>query len=223
MSTSKQEILDAFQFRHACKEFDDTRRLSAEDFQFILETARLSPSSFGLEPWKFLVVQNPDLREKLALHTWGGQKQIPTASHVIVTLLRKSCYMRYDSDYVQNFMRHVQKFPEETCLARTAIIEKFQRFDYALLDSERALDEWAARQTYLPLANMMTAAALIGIDSCPIEGFEKTGLEQVLEQHMALDLNCWSAAYLVAFGYRKNPPARAKTRQDAATIIEWFT
>jgi len=222
MSISKQDILDAFWFRHACKEFDDTRRLSAEDFQFILETARLSPSSFGLEPWKFLVVQNPVLREKLAVYTWGGQKQLPTASHVIVTLLRKSCYMRYDSDYVQNFMRQVQKYPEETCLARAAIIEKFQRFDYALLDSERTLDDWSARQTYLPLANMMTAAALIGIDSCPIEGFEKAGLEQVLAEHLNVDLDCWSAAYLVAFGYRKNPPARAKTRQDAAKVIEWF-
>jgi nitroreductase len=83
MSISKQEILDAFWFRHACKEFDDSRKLNAEDFQFILETARLSPSSFGLEPWKFLVVQNPLLREKLAACTWGGQKQLPTGSHAL--------------------------------------------------------------------------------------------------------------------------------------------
>ena len=77
----------------------DGRPAKGPDFQFILETARLSPSSFGLEPWKFLVVQNPDLREKLKLCTWGGQKQLPTASHVIVTLLRKSHFIRYDSDF----------------------------------------------------------------------------------------------------------------------------
>jgi nitroreductase len=222
MSISKQDILDAFWFRHACKEFDASRRISPEDFEFILETARLSPSSFGLEPWKFLVVQNPELREKLVEYTWGGQKQLPTASHVVLTLLRKSCFMRYDSNYVQNFMRKIQKFPEDICLARAAIIEKFQRYDYDLLSSERTLDDWAARQTYLPLANMMTAAAMIGIDSCPIEGFEKAGLESVLAEHLAVDLNSWSTAYMVAFGYRKNPPTRVKTRQEASAVIEWF-
>lgn len=222
MSISKQEILDAFWFRHACKEFDAARQIGDEDFEFILETARLSPSSFGLEPWKFLVVQNPALREKLRTHTWGGQKQLPTASHVIVTLLRKSHFMRYDSGYVQNFMREVQKFPEEAAVARTAILEKFQIHDFALLESERAMSDWAAKQTYLPLANMMTAAALIGIDSCPIEGFERENLERVVAENMAVDLDQWGVAYLVAFGYRKGEPARPKTRQDMDEVVEWF-
>ncbi|MDD1621909.1 MAG: NAD(P)H-dependent oxidoreductase [Methylococcaceae bacterium] len=222
MPISKQEILDAFWFRHACKEFDAARRIGDEDFEFILETARLSPSSFGLEPWKFLVVQNPALREKLRTHTWGGQKQLPTASHVIVTLLRKGHFMRYDSGYVRNFMREVQKFPEEAALTRTAILEKFQRQDFALLESERTMNDWAARQTYLPLANMMTAAALIGIDSCPIEGFVQIELEKVLAREMAVNLDQWGVAYLVAFGYRKGEPARPKTRHDVADVVEWF-
>lgn len=222
MSVSKQEILDAFWFRHACKEFDATRTISDEDFAFILETARLSPCSFGLEPWKFLVVQNPALREKLKIHTWGGQKQLPTASHVIVTLVRKSFFMRYDSDYVHHFMRDVQKFPEEAAAARTAILEKFQRHDFELLESERAINDWSAKQTYLPMANMMTSAALIGIDSCPIEGFEREGVEQVLAEEMAVNLEHWSVAYLLALGYRKGEPARAKTRQDMTAVVEWF-
>ena len=222
MSISKSEILEAFRFRHACKEFDASRQISEPDFDFILETARLSPSSFGLEPWKFLVVQNHELREKLRQHTWGGQKQLPTASHVILTLLRKNRYMRYDSEYVQNFMRQVQKFPEEAAVMRTGILEKFQRLDFALLDSERHINDWAGKQTYLPLANMMTAAALIGIDSCPIEGFEKAGLEQVLAEDMGIDLQGWEAAYLLAFGYRIQAPARPKTRQDMAEIVQWF-
>jgi nitroreductase len=222
MPINKQEILDAFWFRHACKEFDATRKISDEDFAFILETARLSPCSFGLEPWKFLVVQNSGLREKLKQHTWGGQKQLPTASHVIVTLQRKSHFMRYDSVYVQNFMREVQKFPEEAAVARTAILEKFQRRDFALLESERAISDWAAKQTYLPLANMMTAAAMIGIDSCPIEGFERKELEQVAAENMAVDLDQWGITYLLAFGYRKGEPARPKTRQDMDAVVEWF-
>ncbi|MGZ4959457.1 MAG: NAD(P)H-dependent oxidoreductase [Methylomonas sp.] len=222
MSVSKQEILDAFRFRHACKEFDASRKICDEDFAFILETARLSPSSFGIEPWKFLVVQNPELREKLKVHAWGGQKQLPTASHVIVTLVRKSFFMRYDSDFVRQFMRNVQKFPEEAAAARTGILEKFQRHDFKLLDSERAMNDWSTKQTYLPMANMMTAAALIGIDSCPIEGFERASLEQVLAEEMAIDLERWCLSYLLAFGYRKGEPARAKTRQEMDAVVEWF-
>ena len=222
MSIDKQAIIDAFRFRHACKEFDATRCVSDDDFEFILETARLSPSSFGLEPWKFLVVQNRALREKMLPHVWGGQKQLPTASHLIVTLIRKAVFMRYDSEYVQDFMRTVQKFPEDAALARSAILQKFQRHDFALLDSERAMTDWSGKQTYIALGNMMTAAAMIGIDSCPIEGFEQAALEQMLADEMAIDLNAWGLAYLVAFGYRKGEPARPKTRQQRDAVVQWF-
>ncbi|MEC2164969.1 nitroreductase family protein, partial [Bacillus velezensis] len=81
MSDKKQQIIEAYQFRHATKEFDPEKKISESDFEFILETGRLSPSSLGLEPWKFVVVQNPELREKLREFTWGAQKQLPTASH----------------------------------------------------------------------------------------------------------------------------------------------
>lgn len=222
MNFDKNAILDAHLYRHACKEFDTGRCISDEDFDFILEIARLSPSSFGLEPWKFLVLQNRELRESLREHIWGGQKQLPTASHVIVTLIRKSVFMRYDSAFVHNFMRDIQKFPEDAAMARCKILEQFQREDFALLDSERAMNDWSAKQSYLALANMMTAAAMIGIDSCPIEGFSRNGLEMALNQAIALDLSQWSIAYLVTFGYRKGAPARPKTRQEKDKVVEWI-
>ncbi len=222
MNISKQDIIDAYWFRHACKEFDASKTISADDFEFILETARLSPSSFGLEPWKFLVVQNPALRKKMLPVVWGGQKQLPTASHVIIGLIRKTCFMRYDSEYVQHFMRQVQNFPEDAATARTAILKKFQEQDFTLLGSERAMVDWGGKQTYIALGNMMTAAAMIGIDSCPIEGFEKAPLENLLADEMAVDLEAWSVSYLVAFGYRKGEPARPKTRQTRDAVVEWF-
>lgn len=91
----KNDILKAFMFRHACKEFDSAKKISREDFQFILETGRLSPSSFGLEPWHFLIIQKKELRETFAQVAWGGQKQFPTASHLLFTLVKKviSCDM----------------------------------------------------------------------------------------------------------------------------------
>ena len=222
MNFDKNAILDAHLFRHACKEFDASQTISDEDFDFILEIARLSPSSFGLEPWKFLVLQNRELRERLLPHIWGGQKQLPTASHVILTLVRKSAFMRYDSKFVHDFMREVQNFPEDAALARGKILEQFQREDFSLLDSERAINDWSGKQSYIALANMMTAAAMVGIDSCPIEGFNQAALEQALSQEIALDLSHWRVAYLVAFGYRKGAPARPKTRQEKECVVEWI-
>ena len=84
----KNEIAELLRFaanrRHACKEFDASRKIADEDFRLILELCHLSPSSFGLEPWKFLVVQNAVLREHLRSCSWGAQRQLPTASHVVV-------------------------------------------------------------------------------------------------------------------------------------------
>lgn len=222
MTIDKTAILDAFAFRHACKEFDGERRIPDAEFQLILEVARLSPSSFGLEPWQFLVVQDPQLRESLREHTWGGQKQLPTASHLILALVRKSHFMRYDSDYVQNFMREVQHFPEDAAQARTALLAKFQREDFRLFDCERSMTDWAAKQTYIALANMMTVAAMRGIDSCPIEGFDLAAVERVVADQMAVDLSQWSVSYMVAFGYRKTAPARPKTRQPLDKVVRWF-
>ncbi|WP_176519285.1 nitroreductase family protein, partial [Bacillus toyonensis] len=69
---TKEKIMEAFHFRHACKAFDPMQKISEEDFNFILETGRLSPSSFGYEPWKFVIVQNKEVREKLQPYSWGA-------------------------------------------------------------------------------------------------------------------------------------------------------
>ncbi len=108
----KKRIIEAYNFRHACKEFDTEKKITDENFNFILETGRLSPSSFGFEPWKFLIVQNMAFREKLKKHTWGGQNQIPTSSHLLVILARKNYFMKYDSEYIKDFMKNVKKLPE---------------------------------------------------------------------------------------------------------------
>ncbi len=111
----KERILEAYRFRHACKEFDATKSISKEDFDFILETGRLSLSSFGFEPWKFLVVQNMDLRTKLLPVTWGAQKQLPTASHFVIILARTKPSMVADSAYIQYMMKDVRSSPRRSC------------------------------------------------------------------------------------------------------------
>ena len=109
---TKEDILKAFQFRHACKEFDPNKKITKADIDFILETARLSPSSFGFEPWHFIVVQNNDLREKLKSGAWGASKKLETASHFIVCLTMRSHFLRHDSPYIKDFMRNVQHLPD---------------------------------------------------------------------------------------------------------------
>ncbi len=217
----KQIILDAFMFRHACKEFDPKALIPEEDFLFILETARLSPSSFGFEPWQFLVVQDMNLRKKLLPHTWGGKTQIPTASHYLVCLAMKTPLLKFDSVGIADFMRQIQELPEDRITARTEYYATFQQTDFRLLDSDRAMFDWACKQCYIAQANMMTAAALIGIDSCPIEGFAQDKVDEVLAEDFGVDLNEYGVAYMLAFGYRVKTPKR-KTRRPLEQMVSWF-
>ncbi len=214
---NKQEILSAFLFRHACKEFDPAKKIPEEDFLFILETGRLSPSSLGFEPWKFMVVQNPVLREKLKDGAWGAAVKLDTASHFIVCLTMKAPLIRYNSPYILDFMSGVQKWEGELLENRKKIIEKFQKVDFGLTEDEK-LFEWASKQCYIALANMLTSAAMIGIDSCPIEGFNRKNTERILKEEFDVDTDQFGISYMAAFGYRIKDP-RPKTRRHLNEVV----
>ena len=214
----KSTLLDAFAFRHACKTFDPERRIPDDDFHAILECGRLSPSSFGFEPWRFVVVQDRALREKLRAVSWGAQGQFPSASHVVAILARRDD-MLPGSDYTENFMRTVQKMSEEGIARRHKFYPQFHATDFRL-DTPRAVFDWACHQAYIALANMMTGAALLGIDSCPIEGFNRADAEAVLDEASLLENGRFGLAVMVAFGYRVNPQP-AKTRQALEEIVRW--
>ncbi|MBB3110799.1 nitroreductase [Paenibacillus phyllosphaerae] len=217
--TVKEQIIEAYRFRHACKEFDPAKKITDADFAFIMETGRLSPSSFGFEPWKFVVVQNKEVREQLLPVTWGASKQLPTSSHFVILLSRTKEGLTADSAHIQHMMRHVQQLPEEVVKGKGEMYGNFLEHDFKLLENERAMFEWGARQTYIALGNMMTAAAQIGIDSCPIEGFDKSGVERVLQEKGILHEG-FGVACMVAFGYRVREP-RAKTRQPVEAVVDW--
>lgn len=218
-SITKQEILEAFHFRHATKRFDPQRKIPDEDFQLILEAGRLSPSSIGLEPWLFLIIQNRELRTKLREVAWGAQGQLPTASHFIVILARTD--VNYDSDYVSTHLKNIHKMPDEIFQQFLIRYKSFQESDLPMLDNERALYDWACRQTYIALGNMMTAAALMGIDSCPIEGFDYRAVHDILEKEGLLEGGKLQASVMAAFGYRAEEPHRPKTRKGMAEAVKW--
>ena len=212
---------EAMKFRHACKVFDVNKKISQENFEFILEAARMSPSSFGFEPWRFLIVQNLDLREKLRKHAWGAKDSLPTCSHFVVILARREQTMRYNSEYIQHMMKNIHKLPNEAIFKRASILEKFQREDFEILNSQRTIFDWSAKQTYIALANMMNAAAYIGIDSCPIEGFEMRAITKILKENFKIDTGVFGVSSMVAFGYRINEQ-KVKTRQPIDDITQWF-
>ncbi len=215
----KEQFLQAMQFRHACKVFDPDRKISEEDFRFILEVGRLSPSSFGFEPWHFVVVQDPALREKLKEDAWGVTDKLTTASHFVVVLSLRKSFTEADSPYIQYIMKDVQKLPAEVVEKKGGLYNKFCLSDFDL-NSERAALDWAGKQSYLPLGNMMTAAACIGIDSCPMEGFVMETSERVLAEELGLDMQKYSLSCMLAFGYRvKEQPA--KTRRSLDEVVSW--
>lgn len=215
----KEEILEAFNYRHATKVFDTNKKVSDDDFNFILETARLSPSSFGFEPWKFIVVQDTELRELLKPVSWGATEKLDTASHFILALSAKAPLMKWDSEYLQGFMKNIKHLPTEVTEMITSFYKKFQEEDFNL-DTDRSIFDWSTKQNYIALANMMTSAAMIGVDSCPIEGFHQQDIEKILKEKFDVDTEKYGLSYMLAFGYRVDEP-REKTRQSIENIVTW--
>lgn len=218
----KNDIIEAYNFRYACKEFDPKKKISNENFEFILETGRLSPSSFGWEPWKFIVVQSMDTREKLKEVAWGAGKQLATASHFLLLMARKSVCTKSESDYIKYMSKDIQHLPEDIVKMKIDFYKNFQENDFDLTD-DRKLFDWASKQVYIPLANMMTSAALIGIDSCPIEGFNREKIEPILAKEGIADMEQFGLAVMVAFGYRSSEAVIfEKTRQPIGKVVDWI-
>lgn len=127
MKKLNDQIMDAFNFRYACKAFDPEKKITDEDFETIIETGRLSPSSFGFEPWKFLVVQNREMLDKLKPISWGAQGQFPTASHVVIILARKMVDTKAHSDYVKHVMREIQSYLRKYRMEKAISLRNFSK------------------------------------------------------------------------------------------------
>ncbi|KGK30864.1 NAD(P)H-dependent oxidoreductase [Cellulophaga sp. E6(2014)] len=215
---SKEAIINAFNFRHATKEFDATKTISDEDIKFILETAHLSPSSFGFEPWHFIVVQDKELRELLKPVAWGAPLKLDTASHFVLGLAMKAPMVKHDADYIMHMMKEVKQLPAEVIEMYSKFYREFQERDFNL-DTDKKLFDWSSKQTYIALGNMMTAAALTGIDSCPIEGFHQENAEALLKEKFGVDTDKYGLAFMAAFGYRKAAPEFGKSRRNFEDIV----
>ena len=217
MILTRQQALDIFRRRVSTRYYDPARKISAEDFAAILDFGRLSPSSVGSEPWKFLVIQNQGLREKIKPVAWGMQATIAKASHLVILLAKK--HARYDSPFFSELMDRRGFTPEQ----RAAALERYRSFqthDIAIADDERALFDWASKQSYIALANMLTGAAMLGIDSCAVEGMDYAAVEHILAQAGLLDPAEYGVSVAATFGYRARD-IQPKPRRDAAETVVW--
>lgn len=213
----KQLVLDAAQRRRAIKFFDPEKKISDDDITYILETARLSPSSVGAQGWRFVVLQNPEIREALKPFSWGAARQLGGASHFVLLLAKRN--MQHDGPHMQASLASRNLSPEDHAKALETY-KSFQVNDMGLT-TDRALFDWSAKQTYIALGNMMTAAALIGVDSCPIEGFNADKVNALLADHGIIDPETEGIVTMLALGYRAEELPWPQTRKPTEEVITW--
>lgn len=199
----------AMQFRHACKAFDTQKQIPAQQFEEILESIHLSPSSFGMEPWRILVIRDEKLRKALKASCWN-QSQITDASELVI--------FTTDNDIVRSDSPYVRKMFERRGMSTEAVdmyVGVYGQFIAPLEEDEILLENWTAKQCYIALGNAMTCAAMMEIDTCPIEGFDKEEVEAILDLEYG-----HSVAVMCAFGYRVNPQSPQK-RLELKQMVEY--
>ena len=186
---TREQVLELFHQRSSTRYYDPAKKISDEDFECILECGRLSPSSVGSEPWKFLVIQNKTLREKMKPFSWGMMNQLDHCSHLVVILAKKNA--RYDSSFFVDVM--VRKgLNAEQQQAALAKYKALQEEDMKLLESDRTLFDWCSKQTYMneclaeeglfdPQEYAVSVAATFGYRSRDIAKKSRKGLDEVVK------------------------------------------
>ena len=196
-------IIDALNWRYATKKFDTTKKLSQDDMDILLETLRLSPSSFGLQPRKFIHVKNMEIRKELQ-DASRGQSQITEASDLIVIAVRSSLDESDVEAYVQDMKeirgKNVEQLPEDA-----KSIEKLMEFKNMIINTIKSrtpeqLKWWNQKQAYIAMGVVLTTAAVVWIDTCPMEWFDPEKYNEILGLN-----DLWlTATVVIAVGYRSS-------------------
>jgi nitroreductase len=188
----EKQLLDALNWRYATKGFDALKKIPEATWEALEETLVLSPSSFGLQPYRFLVVSDPSLRARLQPHSWH-QTQVVDASHYIVFAARTTM-TETEIDRFLDRVVEVRGIPRES-------LEGYRGMMYGSLlspGSEGRIPHWASLQAYIALGNLMTAASLLGVDTCAIEGFAPAEYDSIL----GLKEQGYASVVCCALGYR---------------------
>ncbi len=160
-------------WRYATKKFDPSKKITAGQLEEIFEVLRLAPSSFGLQPWKFIAVENLELRKKIQPYAWN-QAQVTECSHLLVLCALKTI----DDAHVRNFIRHT----EEVRSLPPSSLSGYEKMILGFIQklSPEGRQEWMKNQVYLALGMLLAECARRKIDTCPMEGFEPDKVDEVL-------------------------------------------
>jgi nitroreductase len=200
---SPSELVGALHWRYATQRFDPARKIPDACWSALEEALVLTPSSIGLQPWKFFVVTDGALKERLRSAAWN-QSQVADCSHFVVFTVRKDL----GSDHVE---KHLERVAEVRGVTRDSLT-KFGQMAVKNLEKARAegrLDTWQAHQVYIALGSFMTAAALMGVDTCPMEGFQPAQFDEILE----LTPTGYASVVACAAGYRHPDDKYAVTKK----------
>lgn len=200
MIISGDNLVKQLQWRYAVKKFDPAKKISDENWAALENALILTPSSYGLQPWKFLVITNPALREKLTPASWN-QKQVVDCSHYVVFLVKKTMTEKDIALFI-NATASTRNSPRE----KLSGYEKMMVSDLVYGARSKIIREWASHQVYIALGNLMTSAAMLGIDTCPMEGFEPEKYDEIL----GLKDTDYASLVCCAVGYRSSEDAYAK-------------
>jgi nitroreductase len=206
-------ILSALKWRYATKKFDPTKKIPAKTWKTLEETLVLTPSSFGLQPWKFLVIDDPELRASLRPHA-NNQPQVADASHYIVFAMVKN--MR--REHVEQYVKRVAEVRHQTL---DSLADYQDHIVAGIIDGYRSIrvNNWASNQTFIVLGQLLATAALLKIDACPMEGFDPRAYDEIL----GLGQRGLSSVVSCALGYRLDSDKYAhlpKVRFGAKDVIE---
>ena len=190
--SQNQNLIEALNWRYAVKKFDPAKKISDQDWVTLSESLRLSPSSYGLQPWQFFVVKTPELRAKLRAQSWN-QSQVEDASHYVVLTYKEKM------DHA-----HIEKYLKTIASQRGVSLDSLKGFGEVmagdLVTGPRAsvIDHWAQRQSYIAMGFLMLTAAMLKIDSCPMEGLVPAEYDKLL----GLEGTGYKTVAAVALGYR---------------------
>src|ERR1039457_4597608 len=208
-----QQLLDALQWRYATKVFDATRKIPADTWQTLERALVLTPTSYGLQPYQFLVINNPAKRAELVPYSWG-QKQVVDCSHFVV-FTAKTKTTEADVDKLIQRTVEIRKLPAPEALGSYRFM---MLGDVVNGPRGKIAHEWATRQTYIALGNLMTCAAILGVDACPMEGMVPAEYDRVLN----LNGSGYATVVACALGYRSPDDKYAKlpkVRYDMKDVV----
>lgn len=198
-------------WRYATKKFNADKKIEPAELEILKEAIRLATSSYGLQPYKVLFIENPSVREKLQPASWG-QSQIVEASHLIVF----ANYTKVDDTHIDEYIQNIA----ETRSIPTENLQGYGDFMKSKITSlpSDAQSIWTAKQTYLALGNLINAAAELKIDVTPMEGFEPEKYNEIL----GLTEKGLNASLVATIGYRHEEDATQHLPKVRKSIDELF-